>query len=451
MFHQIVSVSFSIIIQSHNKEMKKILKIIISNILKFEARLILRKYKPKIVAVTGSVGKTSSKDAIYSVLSESLFARKSQKSYNSDFGVPLTILGCESGWNSIFAWLSNIFEGLKLIFLKNHYPKWLVLEVGADKPGDIKEITSWLKPDIVVVTKFGDVPVHIEYFDSVKSLIQEKSYLVSALKEDGFLILNNDDKNTFEIKKKWCGPTTTYGFNEGSTLRASQEKIFYDKGFPAGVIFRADYDGNSVPIKISGVVGKQHIYAAITALSVGFYLKLNVVRMSQALQFHVGALGRMKLIEGIKETCIIDDTYNSSPVALEVALNTLLEIETKGFGKKIAILGDMLELGKYSKSEHKRLGKIAGGVVDSLLIVGTHAKDISAGALLGGLSEKNILEFSDSQKAGKYMERHLKKGDVVLVKGSQSMRMERAVAEMMAHPEKKAELLVRQETEWLLR
>lgn len=168
--------------------------------------------------------------------------------------------------------------------------------------------------------------------------------------------------------------------------------------------------------------------------------------MSQALKSYCGSLGRMKLIDGIKGSCVIDDSYNASPVAVEAALKTLENIKTKGL--KIAVLGDMLELGKYTTEEHKKIGKLAGGVCDLLLVVGLRAKSMVAGALLGGLSEKNIIEFEDSQKAGKYLEKIVKEGDIVLVKGSQSMRMERTVEEIMAHPEQKSQLLVRQEEEW---
>jgi len=411
--------------------MKSILKKIITLILTLEARLVLRKYKPKIIAVTGSVGKTSAKDAIYEVLATSLSVRKSEKSYNSELGIPLTILGRETGWGSPLAWISNIFEGAALILLKNHYPKWLVVEVGADRPGDIQKISAWLKPDIVIVTRFGKVPVHVEFFGSPEALIEEKSHLVSALKKDGLLILNNDDDKALSMKRKFEGMVMTYGFKKGSAT---------------GVTFKIDYDGTSMPVTLYGVLGKQHIYAALTALSVGGYLKLNMVRMSQALETHGGAPGRMQIIEAIKDAQIIDDTYNASPVATEAALETLREIKTDG--RKIAVLGDMLELGKYTVEEHKRLGEIAGEVCDILLVVGLRARSMVEGALLGGISEKNIIEFSNSQKAGKYLEQILEKDDIVLIKGSQSIRMERAVGEIMAHPERKAELLVRQEKEW---
>ena len=132
--------------------MKTHLKNIISAILQFEARLILNKYNPKIIAVTGSVGKTSTKDAIFSVMSTSFYVRKSEKSFNSDIGIPLTILGCQNAWTDPIMWICNIWAGAMLIIFKHSYPEWLILEVGADRPGDIRKISKWLSE---VYTKAG--------------------------------------------------------------------------------------------------------------------------------------------------------------------------------------------------------------------------------------------------------------------------------------------------------
>ena len=129
-----------------NKMIKEIFKKTIVKILELEAKAIIKKYQPQIIAVTGSVGKTSTKDAIYSVMAKNFYARKSEKSFNSDIGVPLTVLGCDNAWNNPVKWLSNIWKGLSYIIFKKSYPEWLVLEVGADRPGDIKKITKWLKP-----------------------------------------------------------------------------------------------------------------------------------------------------------------------------------------------------------------------------------------------------------------------------------------------------------------
>ena len=135
--------------------MKTILKKIITYILRLESVLVLFKYKPKIIAITGSVGKTSTKDAVYAVLSGITYVRKSEKSYNSEIGLPLTILGVPNGWNNPLIWLKNIFAGLWLFIYPHKYPKMLVLEVGVGKEGDMKKTASWLKTDVVIITAVG--------------------------------------------------------------------------------------------------------------------------------------------------------------------------------------------------------------------------------------------------------------------------------------------------------
>lgn len=429
--------------------MKSLLKKIIVFILTLEARAVLKKYKPKIIAITGSVGKTSTKDAVYEVVATSFIARKSEKSFNSEIGIPLTILGVSNAWGNPLLWAKNILSGLALILLRKHYPQWLVLEVGLEKPGDIKEVTSWLTPDIVIMTKLSDVPVHVEFFSSPAALVEEKALLIVALKQEGLLVLNHDDEQVLALKQRSKSMVYTFGFNDDATVRASHDEIEYDKaGNPEGTLFKINYDGNAVPVHLPGTVGRHYIYSVLAALCVGEFLKINMITMVEALAKFKTPKGRLRVIEGIKGTHIIDDTYNSSPVAAEAAIATLSQFKTQG--KKIAVLGDMLELGKYTIAEHKRIGALAGGSCDTLLCVGVRARYIAEGAQ-GGLSEKNIFQFDDAREAGTFLERIIKTGDVILVKGSQSMRMERIVEEIMAHPEQKEELLVRQEEEWTRR
>src|ERR1035437_7203536 len=226
--------------------MKTTFKKIIVYILKKESQLVLSKYKPKVIAITGSVGKTSTKDAIYAVLSKISYVRKSDKSYNSEIGLPLTILGVPNGWNNPIIWLKNIIKGLWLFIAPHKYPKWLVLEVGIGKPGDMYTTTSWLKSDVVIITAIGETPVHIEFFNSRKHLIEEKSGLIKTLKKDGLLVLNADDEAVLGIASKSKHRAITYGFKEGSNILGSGESIFYaGGGEPQGVTFRIDEGGSS--------------------------------------------------------------------------------------------------------------------------------------------------------------------------------------------------------------
>ncbi len=430
--------------------LKNFFKNIITAILLAEAKLILWKYKPKIIAITGSVGKTSTKDAVFAVLSKFFFVRKSEKSFNSEIGIPLTILGVPNAWNNPFLWLLNILDGLSLLVNRKKYPEWLILEVGADRPGDIRKIAKWLTPDMNIITAFPKIPVHVEYFSSPQAVNEEDALFARVLRPDGYLILNHDDPEALAVREKTKARVVTYGFREEASLVGSYPLVLYEgesgNERPVGVTFKVDYDGNSVPIRLKGALGKSPEYNAMAALSLGKALGLNMITMVEALYLYDSPPGRMRLIPGVKNTLIIDDTYNASPLPAEIALEALHELAIKG--RKIAALGDMLELGKYSTDEHRRIGEIAGKICNILITVGIRARGIALGALIAGLDEKNIFQFEDSREAGKHLEGILQAGDVALIKGSQSIRMERAVEEVMLHPEDKEKLLVRQDKEW---
>jgi UDP-N-acetylmuramoyl-tripeptide--D-alanyl-D-alanine ligase len=454
--------------------MKITFKKIIASILKTESRLVLYRYKPKIIAITGSVGKTSTKDAVYAVFSKVAYVRKSEKSFNSEIGLPLTILGCPNGWNNPFTWFINILKGLWLFLWPHKYPKWLVLEVGISKPGNMQDVVSWLKTDAVIITAIGETPAHIEFFDSRKHLIEEKSQLIKTLKKparnasrsdaggDGLLVLNADDESVLEMKEKTKNRTLTYGFKEGADVLGSSDSISYNPaGVPEGVIFRVDENGTSFPVVIEGVFGRNHVYASLAALALSSGLNLNMLDAANALKNYDVPPGRMRLLKGINDSLIIDDTYNSSPFACESALKTLGEI--KYGDRKIAILGDMLELGRHTFPAHKNIGRVARenlkGEKDMLIVVGQRAKAIKEGAMVPdvGIPQSgsptsgtlNILEFLDSNEAGDFLKTFVQKGDIILVKGSQGMRMERVVGAILLDQQNKNKLLVRQDSEWL--
>jgi UDP-N-acetylmuramoyl-tripeptide--D-alanyl-D-alanine ligase len=429
--------------------MKEILKKSVAKILELEARAILKKYNPRIIAVTGSVGKTSTKDAIYAVISKSFYTRKSEKSFNSDIGVPLTILGCNNAWSDPLKWLQNIWQGFSYIIFKKSYPEWLILEVGADRPGDIKKISKWLKPDVVVVTKFSKVPVHIEYFKSKEEVVAEKGNLVDALKHDGVLVLNSDDEDVFAFKNKTQNKIITYGMMGDAEVRATNYSVYYseESGEPFGVHFKVEYAGNCLPVKIIGTLGMNNIYSCLGALTVGINLGLNLVDATENLSRYIPSRARMNIIVGIKRSTIIDDTYNSSPVALTSALETLKSLKTKH--RRIAVLGDMMELGKHTSDAHREAGVLAASACDILVTVGLRSRALAESAIDTGLDEDSVLQFDNSVEAGKYIKEIIKEGDIILVKGSQSTRMEKIVYEIMAEPERASELLVRQEKEWL--
>lgn len=433
--------------------MKEILRKILLYVLQKLSYQVLKKYQPKIIGITGTVGKTSTKDAIYTALSRFESVRKSPKSFNSELGIPLTILDCDNPGQDVIGWLKVIFESLIHIFFNVSYPEWLILEVGTDRPGDIKSITEWLKTDITIVTKLSKVPVHVEAFTSPEYLFEEKGNLVKALKPGGILILNADDEDVLAYRNLSEERVLLFGEKSGSDVYSSDYSINYDENkFPWGIEFKATLgDADPVSVSLSDTLGEQNVSHILVALLVTKQLGHDVRAAASAFKNVFPTPGRMRLIKGLKKSLIIDDTYNSSPIAVEQALKTLKSIKSGRGHRKIAILGDMLELGRYTVDEHKKVGAGVVGVVDMLATVGIRARHTAEVALNNGMHEEKVFQFDDSVEAGKFMKDLIKEGDIVLIKGSQGVRMERVIEELMAEPDQKEKLLVRQSREWQAR
>lgn len=426
--------------------MKILFKKLVVHILTFEARLLLQRTRPTIVAVTGSVGKTSTKDAIYSVLKDHRSARKSEKSYNSELGVPLTVLGLENAWNNPFLWLKNIADGLLIALFPHEYPELLVLEMGVDRPGDMKRFARWIKPDVVVLTRLPDVPVHVEYFDSPEAVVAEKLELVAALKDDGVLVYNNDDEAVRQAAGALKQRAVGYSRYSPTDFAATQDVVRYADGMAVGLSFTLTHEHTAVTVEIDGCIGVQHTYSAAAAAAVASLFDIPLETAVGSLKSYVPPPGRMRLIPAIKEALVIDDTYNASPVAMERALLTLKEM--RNVNRRIAVLGDMLELGRYSVEAHEAAGKLAASAVNVLITVGVRARKIADSALQNGMDEKNVFQFDDAEKAGEELESLLAEGDVILVKASQGIRLETVVERVMAEPDRAEELLVRQGRAW---
>lgn len=431
--------------------MKPFLKKIVVAVLALEARLVLRKYKPRIIAITGSVGKTSTKDTVYAVLRTKVFVRRSAKSFNSEIGVPLTILGCEeSGWGRVTAWLAIILEGLALIVFKNHYPRWLVLEVGADHPGDIKKVTRWLAPDCVVITRFGETPVHLEFFPSREALIEEKTLLAHALKPGGTLVLGADDPEVRALAGVIPDTTQviTYGFDEGLTVHARDPEILYDaRAVPIGM--KANVRGITTPqtLELNGVLGRQALIAALAGIAVGHAYNVAIDAATDALGDMDFPPGRMRVLSGLNNSVLIDDSYNASPAAVAAALDTLEGVRTEG--RKIAVLGDMLELGSESHTAHRHIGSRAAQVTDMLITIGVRAKEIHEAAYKAGQKKRRMRHFASSQEAAEYLKDNVADGDIILIKGSQGVRAEHVTKALLADPKIARTSLVRQESAWM--
>ncbi|MBL7053065.1 MAG: UDP-N-acetylmuramoyl-tripeptide--D-alanyl-D-alanine ligase [Candidatus Portnoybacteria bacterium] len=421
---------------------------ILEYILKIQAKIILWRYKPIIVAVTGSVGKTSTKEAIYRVLKKKFKVRRNLGNYNNEIGVPLTILGSKTGGSSIFAWLIIFLKTIKIIIWEENYPKILVLEMGVDKPGDMKYLTSFIPVNIGVFTAIGEFPVHIEFFPEKDKLVEEKALLIKSIQKDGLAVLNYDDLSVRMVGDELSDQIKkiNYGFGQGADLRIDNFELEinnFDKG-DFGINFKMDYQGSIVPIRLLKALGKQQVYAIAAATSVGSFFNINMVEVSEAFREYYILPGRTNLIKGVKNTWIIDDTYNASPLAVSAALDILEVAGASDGNRKIAVLGDMMELGVETENGHRQVGKKAASIADLLFTVGERSRFISDEAKKHGLAKDKIFEFSQSSEAGIPLQQEIKKGDIILIKGSRSIKMEKIVKEIMAEPEKANELLVGQ-------
>jgi len=414
-------------------------------ILWFCAKRVVKRHKPEVVAITGSLGKSTAKALIGEVL-VAKFGKEnvlvSEASYNTEIGIPLVVLGIHVPGNthSITGWLGVVLAALKKSFTSS-FPKYVVLEAGADKPGDIEFITKRIKPKIAVVTAVSKT--HLSEFKTEKGVTEEKLKLVSTLPKEGVAILNADDKNVAKMADSIIARIITFGKSAKASvhlrnLHASR----------AGLHFEVREGETSQTFSNKNFIAPYNTYAFLAAISVGLAYGIGLDEMETALKSAKPLPGRMNPIAGIKGAEILDDSYNSSPKAAAEALGVL---ESLGKGKrKIAVLGQMNELGKASKKEHEALGKLAAKKADLLLTVGPDANEyLAKAAVLGGMKKTNMFEFADADLAGKKLKSIISPGDIILFKGSQNnVRLEKAVKEVMADPQKASELLCRQGEEW---
>ncbi|HUX80811.1 MAG TPA: UDP-N-acetylmuramoyl-tripeptide--D-alanyl-D-alanine ligase [Candidatus Paceibacterota bacterium] len=420
--------------------MKNIFKATIVFILSLFARAVVRRYRPHIVMVTGSVGKTSTKDAIATVLSTRFLVRKSEKSFNSGFGVPFTILGVDNPWKNPLAWFSIFKRAFVLLFLPNHYPKMLVLEVGADQPGDLARIVRIAKPDAVVVTRLPDIPVHVEAYTSPEAVREEEFSPAYSLHAAAPLIISADDPYAIECSLRTPARVLSYGTSDIATVQVTNIGFYVSQGNVAGMQATVTIQGQHKNLVVRGSVGTAQVLPAAAALTVALAFDIPPEAALTALEGYEPPPGRGRLLTGKNDSIIIDDSYNASPIAVEQALATLKVFPNKT--RRIAVLGDMLELGRYSVSEHERIAVLAQESADIIIAVGIRARAFALPE-----SNSDVLLFDKASDAIEALRAMVQSTDVVLIKGSQSIRTEHIVKALLANPADVV-LLVRQEKEW---
>lgn len=424
------------------------MKKLLYRVLKGLAAKVIKKYRPFIIGITGSVGKTSTKEAVYCVLKNHFYCRQNEKNYNNEIGLPLTILGAKTGGHSFFKWLAVLIKAVKLLATKKkNYPEMLVLEMGADKKGDLAYLLSIAPCDIGILTAVS--PVHLEFFGSLQNVFSEKSQIITRLKKGQAAIINGDDGKLKSLKNQTPARCLSYGLNLDNDLQAEEIHLAHRQNI-IGTGFKLKFQGKTLPVFLPNILGRPQVYSVLAAVAAAHILKVDLLEAIDNLQRYCPPKGRTNLISGIKKTQLIDDTYNASPVSCQMALDILAEMPLEPGAKKVAVFGEMLELGSYSEQGHQEVGQKAAQIeVDLLVAVGERARDILRGAQATGLSVEKTIYFSNNREAGLYVQNAIHQGDIVLIKGSQGSRMEQVTKELMAEPHLANQLLVRQEDAWL--
>ncbi len=414
--------------------MKDLFLKIIYRTLAFYAKTVIKRYNPTVIAVTGSVGKTGTKEAIFKILNDAYpnKVRKSEGNLNAEIGLPLSILGY-SELPQKFLWpFFLIAASFKLKPKK--YPKFLVLEMGVEKPGDIKYLTSIAKPDYAIITSLSGA--HLANFKDIKEYQKEKLSIITSVPEGGKIILNADDPVLREIKGKRIISVSTK--SKKGDFYADDVKISL-----AGTEFRICSAGHKIAIK-SQLIGSQLINSSLFAFALADLFKISLINAAKSLEGLKRYSGRMNIIEGRNNFYIIDDTYNANPDSVKAAIDTLFNLDYKG--RKVLILGNMNELGRGEEQAHREIGLFANRRVDYAVFYGPNAARMQKA--FG--DEKKSLAYEDRQKLLEEINSLIRENDLVLVKASQNNNFfEEVVKKLMKNPEKADKLLVRQSKFWL--
>lgn len=416
---------------------------LLERLLRLMARAVLWRYHPAVVGVTGSVGKSSTKEAIALVLSRAFSVRAADGNYNNEIGIPLTIIGAKSGGRSFFRWASVFMKWVTLMLLPRRYPEILVLEMGIDHPGDMEYLLGFVPVKVGVATQVSGS--HMANFGSMAGIAKEKGALIAALPEDGYAILNADDARVAKMSERTKAKVITYGFG-AADVRADNIIFYSEAKRVEGFSFKLEFDGKSVPVRLPKIVARHHIPAALAAVAAGLAFRMNLVDIASALEAFEPLPGRLRLLPGQSGMMLIDDTYNASPVSMRAALQVLGELSAP---RKIAVLGDMLELGPETDQDHAGLADavLASGAHLAVL-VGRHMRSLHDALLASGYARKQLLWMPDPIAASEALLRLVRPEDLILIKGSRGMRMEKVTESLFVDPAEAKDFLCCQSPEW---
>lgn len=348
-----------------------------------------KKNRMKVIAITGSVGKSTTKELAAEVLSYKFHTARNPGNYNNEIGLPLTIL--------------NLGDGYEV----------LVLEMGFYYPGEIDFLCGIAKPDVGIITNIGTV--HAERAGSKEAIAKGKAELVEALPADGVAILNYDDPYVRAMSSDTKAQIIFYGLNPNAHVWADEIQGLGLKG----IRFQMHYRGKTITLEVP-MLGRHSVQTILRASAAGFAQGMTIQEVAEALLTSNTQL-RLVAVETTAGALILDDTYNATPESTVAALDLLAELD----GQKIAVLGDMLELGDYEKAGHEIVGRRAAEVVNHLIAVGPRSQVIAESAKLQGLPLTAVTWVANATQAAELLKYNLNAGDVVLIKGSHGLRMDR--------------------------
>lgn len=357
------------------------------------ARYWRRKLNVRVIGITGSVGKSTTKELTATVLKQRHRTLKNPGNLNNEIGLPMTLWRLSEGHDRA------------------------VLEMGFYVPGEIKMLCDLARPAVGVITNIGTV--HAERAGSIENIARGKGELIEALPAapEGVAVLNYDDELVREMADRTTARIFYYGLAPEADLWADQvESLGLD-----GIKFRLHYQDETIHLRVP-LIGRHSVHTVLRASAVGLVEGLSWQEIIRGLRVGHTQL-RLMAVEASSGALLLDDTYNASPKSMLADLNLLDELE----GRKIAVLGDMLELGRYEKIGHEKVGIRAAEIVHTLVTVGPLASMIGQAARQSGLPADRIVELEDTPEAIEFLEGYLQEGDIVLVKGSRGARMDRIV------------------------
>ena len=311
--------------------------------------------------------------------------------------------------------------------LKQIKEEILIIETDLKKPGELRFLIRNSSLPILVVTHIGDIPFDKDFFAAEEQKTVEIRKLAKILPIQGHLILNFDDETVREIRDETNLKELTFGFQEGADFRATDIKL------NNGTNFKINYKGNIVPIWLEKLFGKEQIYSVLAGACLGTIIDLNLVEISQALKNYYSLPGKMRLIEGIKNSRILDDSESATIFSMVEALEILGKIQPlaeAGSGRKIAVLGDVISIGKYAIETHEAAGERVAKNADLLFTFGARAKFIAQGAREKGMTIEKIFQFDTINEGKLRLKEEIKEGDLILVDGSKEMKMGEIVEEI---------------------